>query len=63
MVKNFSDGHPVLPVFDKEFGYEIFAMIGDIRPDWMTKGDLLVDSLTSDFFVILAIERKVSSKH
>lgn len=61
MIKNFSDGYPVLSILYQEFGDEIFAMVGDIGPDWMTERNILVDGFTSDFFVILTIERKVST--
>ena len=63
MIENLSNGHSVLPVLDEKFRDYVLALLRDVLPDRVAERDFLVNRLTTDFFVILTIERKVPSEH
>ena len=55
--------HTLRAIFDEQFGDEVFARLGDLRPDRVAERDLLVDGLAADLLVVLAVEWQMTAQH
>lgn len=63
VLKNLVNLHSLGSVLHEELLNEILARGGDILPDRVVEGDLLVNGLAPNFLVVLAVEWQVTSEH
>ena len=62
VIQYFLDRNSLLWILHEQLGYQVLTFLTDTFPDGMTEGYLLQNGFLTDFFVIVTIERQMSTQ-